>query len=50
MLISPWSEIEIKFTVDNPYPTGPVLFHCHQQLHLDHGFAINLEYAQTRRI
>jgi FtsP/CotA-like multicopper oxidase with cupredoxin domain len=44
VLISPFHVIEAQFTADNPYPSGPVLFHCHHQIHLDYGFAILLEY------
>ncbi len=28
--------------VDNP---GPTLFHCHQQLHMDYGFMVMLQYG-----
>jgi FtsP/CotA-like multicopper oxidase with cupredoxin domain len=42
--IEPYSVIEAEFPADNPYPSGSVLFHCHQQLHMDYGFQILLEY------
>ncbi len=34
-------QVEVDFTADNP---GPTLFHCHQQLHMDNGFMMMLQY------
>jgi FtsP/CotA-like multicopper oxidase with cupredoxin domain len=35
------SVVEAEFLADNP---GPTLFHCHQQLHMDHGFMTLIQY------
>jgi len=35
-------QVEVDFTADNP---GPTLFHCHQQLHMDHGFMTMFDYV-----
>lgn len=35
VLIRPFGKIEVDFTADQP---GLMLFHCHQQLHMDWGF------------
>jgi len=37
-----FSSAEIDFVANNP---GPTLFHCHQQLHMDYGFMIMVNYA-----
>jgi FtsP/CotA-like multicopper oxidase with cupredoxin domain len=34
------TQVEVDFTADNP---GPTLFHCHQQLHMDHGFMTKVQ-------
>ena len=36
-----FQEAEIDFVADNP---GLTLFHCHQQLHMDHGFMTLFDY------
>ncbi len=36
------SSLEADFTADNP---GKTLFHCHQQMHMDYGFMLLMEYA-----
>jgi FtsP/CotA-like multicopper oxidase with cupredoxin domain len=42
VLIKPGAAIEVDFVANNP---GLTLFHCHQQLHLDYGFARLFQYV-----
>jgi len=35
-------QVEVDFVADHP---GPSLFHCHQQLHMDHGFMTLVQYT-----
>ncbi len=41
-----YGHIEVDFFADNP---GSTLFHCHQQLHMDGGFAQIIEYKGIAR-
>jgi FtsP/CotA-like multicopper oxidase with cupredoxin domain len=43
VVVPPRKQVEVQFRADNP---GPSLFHCHMQLHMDHGFMALLEYKQ----
>ena len=35
-------QVEVQFRANNP---GTSLFHCHMQLHMDHGFMALVEYV-----
>ncbi len=35
-------QVEVQLRADNP---GPSLFHCHMQLHMDHGFMTLMQYG-----
>ncbi len=41
VVVQPRKQVEVQFRADNP---GPSLFHCHMQLHMDHGFMTLLQY------
>ena len=41
VLVPPRKQVEVQFRADNP---GASLFHCHMQLHMDHGFMALVEY------
>ena len=42
VMLGGFQEAEFDFVADNP---GPTLFHCHQQLHMDFGFMVLINYA-----
>lgn len=42
VMLGGFQELAFDFTADNP---GPTLFHCHQQVHMDFGFAALFDYA-----
>jgi FtsP/CotA-like multicopper oxidase with cupredoxin domain len=42
MMLGGYQEAAVQFVADN---TGPTLFHCHQQLHMDFGFMTVFDYA-----
>ena len=46
VLVPPRKQVEVQFRADNP---GPSLFHCHMQLHMDHGFMALVEYVGEGR-
>ena len=41
VVVPPRKQVEVQFRADNP---GASLFHCHMQLHMDHGFMTLLQY------
>ncbi len=41
VVVPPRKQVEAQFRADHP---GKSLFHCHMQLHMDHGFMALLEY------
>jgi len=41
VVVQPRKQVEVQLRADNP---GASLFHCHMQLHMDHGFMTLLEY------
>jgi FtsP/CotA-like multicopper oxidase with cupredoxin domain len=43
VVVPPRKQVEVQFRADNP---GMSLFHCHMQLHMDHGFMALLEYEE----
>ncbi len=43
LAMEPHSTAEIDFVADNP---GPTFFHCHNQDHMDEGFAALISYAR----
>ena len=42
VMLGGFQELECDFTANNP---GPTLFHCHEQVHMDFGFAALFDYA-----
>ena len=42
VVVAPKKQVEVDFVANN---TGPTLFHCHQQLHMDYGFMTMREYT-----
>jgi FtsP/CotA-like multicopper oxidase with cupredoxin domain len=42
VMVGGYQEVEIDFVADNP---GLMLFHCHQQLHMDFGFMTLFDYG-----
>jgi FtsP/CotA-like multicopper oxidase with cupredoxin domain len=42
VMLGGFQEVEFDFAANNP---GPTLFHCHQQLHMDFGFMLLIEYV-----
>lgn len=44
VMIGAYKKLEVDFVADHP---GNTLFHCHQQLHMDHGFMYLFQYAST---
>jgi FtsP/CotA-like multicopper oxidase with cupredoxin domain len=42
VVVPPKSVVEADFVADNP---GKTLFHCHQQMHMDYGFMLLMEYV-----
>ncbi|HTS76909.1 MAG TPA: multicopper oxidase domain-containing protein [Bryobacteraceae bacterium] len=42
VVVPPWKTIEADFVANNP---GRTLFHCHQQMHMDYGFMVLIDYA-----
>jgi FtsP/CotA-like multicopper oxidase with cupredoxin domain len=42
VMLGGYQEAEIDFVADNP---GLMLFHCHQQLHVDFGFMTLFDYV-----
>lgn len=41
VVVQPKTRLETYFVANNP---GPTLFHCHQQIHMDYGFMVMMEY------
>ena len=41
VVVPPRKQVEVQIRADNP---GTSLFHCHMQLHMDHGFMALLQY------
>src|ERR1700741_2013881 len=44
VMVRGYQQCEIDLVAGNP---GLMLFHCHQQLHMDYGFMNLLDYAST---
>jgi FtsP/CotA-like multicopper oxidase with cupredoxin domain len=42
VMLGGYQTLEVEFVADN---SGPTLFHCHQQLHMDFGFMTRFEYV-----
>ena len=42
VVVPGWREVEVEVVAANP---GPTLMHCHQQLHMDEGFMMMMQYA-----
>ena len=42
VVVPGWREVEVEVVAANP---GPTLMHCHQQLHMDAGFMMMMQYA-----
>jgi len=42
VVVPPWKQVEVDVIASNP---GPTLMHCHQQLHMDMGFMMMMQYS-----